>query len=183
MCPQGDGDKRARSPGRARRKALKPLARGMPGYSGVTVVTTLVCFFTFAREAAGATSARHSLRPPISGRKVHARLGRGCVARTVSSCPDMPPSLKLRRPSELLARRSLGGDGIRASIIFTTTLSKKMDHRVKPGDDGLRTGKREWLFENVRLLDILAIVPAKAGTQYSRDAEKPRRTGSPLARG
>jgi hypothetical protein len=33
-----------------------------------------------------------------------------------SSCPDLPPSLKLRRPSELVARRSLGGDGIRASI-------------------------------------------------------------------
>jgi hypothetical protein len=38
----------------------------MPGVSGVTVVATLVCFFIFAREAAGATSARHSLRPLIS---------------------------------------------------------------------------------------------------------------------
>jgi hypothetical protein len=57
---------------------------------------------------------------------------------------------------------------IRASIIFATAFSRKMDHRVKPGDDGLRTGKRAWLFENVRLLDILAVVPAKAGTQYSR---------------
>src|SRR5438046_8448956 len=37
----------------------------MPGVSGVTVVTTLVCFFHFAREAAGASRARHSLRPLI----------------------------------------------------------------------------------------------------------------------
>jgi hypothetical protein len=37
----------------------------MPGDSGVTVVTMLVCFFYFAREAAGALSARHSLRPLI----------------------------------------------------------------------------------------------------------------------
>src|ERR1700733_3547288 len=29
----GDGDKRARSPGRARRKPLKPLRAGMPGFS------------------------------------------------------------------------------------------------------------------------------------------------------
>jgi hypothetical protein len=39
----------------------------MPGRSGVTVVTMLVCFFSFAREAAGASRARHSLRPLISG--------------------------------------------------------------------------------------------------------------------
>src|SRR6202171_5709812 len=38
-----DGDKRARSPGRARSKPLKPLRAGMPGYSGGPVVTTLVC--------------------------------------------------------------------------------------------------------------------------------------------
>jgi hypothetical protein len=37
----------------------------MPGDSGVTVVTTLVCLFYFACEAAGASSARHSLRPLI----------------------------------------------------------------------------------------------------------------------
>ena len=35
----------------------------MPGEPGVTVVTMLVCFFYFACEAAGASSARHSLRP------------------------------------------------------------------------------------------------------------------------
>ena len=48
----------------------------MPGDSGVTVVTTLVCFFHFAREAAGASGARHSLRPLISGGgKFNAKLG------------------------------------------------------------------------------------------------------------
>jgi hypothetical protein len=48
----------------------------MPGVSGVTVVTTLVCSFYFACEAAGASCARHSPRPLSSGRKFHARLGR-----------------------------------------------------------------------------------------------------------
>ena len=41
----------------------KAIARGMPDDFGVTVVTTLVCFSLFACEAAGASSARHSLRP------------------------------------------------------------------------------------------------------------------------
>jgi hypothetical protein len=40
----------------------KTIARGMPGRSGVTVVTNS-CAFYFAREAAGASGARHSLRP------------------------------------------------------------------------------------------------------------------------
>ena len=54
----------------------KTIARGMPVISGVTVVTTLVCFF-FAREAAGALSTRHSLRPLLSrARMVLAKLGR-----------------------------------------------------------------------------------------------------------
>ncbi len=35
----------------------------MPGETGVTVVTMLVCFLSLAYEAAGALDARHSLRP------------------------------------------------------------------------------------------------------------------------
>jgi len=37
----------------------------MPGETGVTVVTMLVCSFHLAHKAAGATGARHSLRPLI----------------------------------------------------------------------------------------------------------------------
>ena len=42
----------------------KTTARGMPGESGVTVVTNSRVFYT-TREAAGASGARHSLRPLI----------------------------------------------------------------------------------------------------------------------
>ena len=49
-----------------REVSRKTIARGMPGETGVTVVTTLVCFIYFAREAAGALGARHSLRPLFS---------------------------------------------------------------------------------------------------------------------
>jgi|ERR1700730_15475227 hypothetical protein len=49
----------------------------MPGDSGVTVVTMLVCSFYFACEAAGASSARHSLRPLIfQGQDFQANLAR-----------------------------------------------------------------------------------------------------------
>src|SRR5258707_6978377 len=49
-----------------REVSRKTIARGMPGETGVTVVTTLVCLFFITHEAAGASSARHSLRPLIS---------------------------------------------------------------------------------------------------------------------
>src|ERR1700730_14559904 len=38
----------------------------MLGETGGPVVTTLVCFLFFAREAAGAAGTRHSLRPLFS---------------------------------------------------------------------------------------------------------------------
>src|SRR5438270_7488916 len=45
----------------------------MPDDSGVTVVTMLVCFLFFACEAAGASRARHSLRPHLcwAGKFMH----------------------------------------------------------------------------------------------------------------
>src|SRR6266850_5697415 len=48
------------SPGRARRKPLKPLRAGMPGDSGVLVYSVPI---KSAREAAGATGIRRSPRP------------------------------------------------------------------------------------------------------------------------
>ena len=45
-----DGDKKARSPGRARRKPLKPIARGKPDEPDEPVVTWFVCFFICTRS-------------------------------------------------------------------------------------------------------------------------------------
>jgi hypothetical protein len=64
--PRDDGGKRARSPGRARSKPLKPLRAGMPGDPGATVVTNSCAFYT-AHEAAGATGTRPSLRNGFNG--------------------------------------------------------------------------------------------------------------------
>jgi hypothetical protein len=60
----------ARLSGETTKETVKTIARGMPGVSGVTVVDLLGVLFIFAPEAAGATSARHSLRPLFSGRTI-----------------------------------------------------------------------------------------------------------------
>ena len=70
----GDGVKQARSPGRARRKPLKPLRAGMPGEFRWTCSDYARVVHFFPREAAGALGTRHSPRPP--GRMLHPRLGR-----------------------------------------------------------------------------------------------------------
>ena len=82
----GDGGKQARSPGRARRKLLKPLRAGMPGDSGVLVVTRVRSTNTSAHEAAGATGIRHSPRPlwaedSSTARALCAARSRRCVCR------------------------------------------------------------------------------------------------------
>jgi hypothetical protein len=46
---------------------VKTIAQGRPDVVGEPVVTTLVCFIYFAREAAGATGTRLSLRPLFWG--------------------------------------------------------------------------------------------------------------------
>src|SRR5882724_10378420 len=61
----GDGGKRARSPGRARRKPLKPLRAGMPGDSGVLVVTRVRSTTTKCTR------------------------GRGCIGRPAFPTPSM----------------------------------------------------------------------------------------------
>ncbi len=69
-----DGGKQARSPGRARRKPLKPLRAGMPGDSGVLVYS---CAFY---QCQAHTRLRVQRAPGVPhalfGRKIHQRLGR-----------------------------------------------------------------------------------------------------------
>ena len=61
---RGDGDKQARSPGRARRKPLKPSACGNAGsFRCIRGDYARVVFSLIPREAAGALRARHSPRP------------------------------------------------------------------------------------------------------------------------
>jgi hypothetical protein len=52
----GNGGKKARSPGRARSKPLKPIAQGRPGISGEPVVTCLRAFY-FCTQGCGCAEA------------------------------------------------------------------------------------------------------------------------------
>jgi hypothetical protein len=70
-----DGGKRARSPGRARHKPLKPLRAGMPGDSGVLVVTRVL--LTTTKRTRGRGCSGHPAFPtPSIGREILAELGR-----------------------------------------------------------------------------------------------------------
>src|SRR5258705_12152104 len=94
-----------------REVSRKTIARGMPGRSGVTVVTMLVCLFFITHEAAGASSVRHSLRPLILlGERfctTRAHCAAGTRSRmflrclTVESAPSHPtPSFRGSRKAE-----------------------------------------------------------------------------------
>jgi hypothetical protein len=78
--------KKSWTPGRARRKPLKPLARGMPERSDCTCGDYARVLFYFAREAAGAAGARHSLRPLSIGGDFCGQLGRFQRREKASLC-------------------------------------------------------------------------------------------------
>src|SRR5882672_7597989 len=58
-----------------REVSRKTIARGMPGETGVTVVTTLVCFVLFRTRGCGCIE-RPAFPAPSIGRKFQAHLGR-----------------------------------------------------------------------------------------------------------
>jgi hypothetical protein len=69
----------AKKPGHRgeREITVKTIAQGRPDCFGEPVVTMLVWFFKFPREAAGASGTRLSLRPLIfRGQEVQAKLAR-----------------------------------------------------------------------------------------------------------
>src|SRR5579872_5129363 len=68
-----DGDKKARSPGRAWSKPLKPAARGMPGVSGEARGDYTRTLFHFACEAAGALKHPAFPAPSVFEGKISAR--------------------------------------------------------------------------------------------------------------
>src|ERR1700688_3884256 len=89
----GDGGKKARSPGRARRKPLKPLRGECRAFSGVTVVTNARVYYT-PRAAAGASGARHSLRPlwaEANSKPGRIAAGRECASAlaVIASLPSL----------------------------------------------------------------------------------------------
>ena len=72
-------------------ETVKTIARGMPGQSGEPVVDLLVVLFYFAREAAGATGTRHSLRPLFGGTPISKPRARRAAGRFVM--PGLDPGI------------------------------------------------------------------------------------------
>ncbi len=67
-----DGGKQARSPGRARRKPLKPLRAGMPGDSGVLVVTRVRSTTTKCTRGCGCSGHPAFPTPSLGERFINA---------------------------------------------------------------------------------------------------------------
>ncbi len=99
----GDGVKKRGHRGE-REVSRKTIARGMPGRSGVTVVTNSYAFFS-ACEAAGALGTRHSLRPLFSERRTFLQnLGR-VAPREYGAVPSLRGAK--RRSNPLLLRGNM----------------------------------------------------------------------------
>jgi hypothetical protein len=92
----GDGGKRARSPGRARHKLLKPLRAGMPGESGVLVVTRVRSTNTKCTRGRGC-SGHPAFPTPSRGREIHAQLGRIAPRDRERASRIGAPSLRAKR--------------------------------------------------------------------------------------
>src|SRR5882757_2184362 len=84
--------------GESSKETVKTIARGMPGEPGEPVVTMLVCSFYFACEAAGASRARHSLRPLIfSGQDLQSKTRVECAARSRTHILASLPATNAKR--------------------------------------------------------------------------------------
>ena len=92
--PLGDGGKSARSPGRARRKPLKPLRAGMPGDSGVLVVTRVRSANTKCTRGRGCNGHPAFPTPSLGERLIN---GSGALrGEVVNVCLDLS-SLRAQR--------------------------------------------------------------------------------------
>src|ERR1700738_1818358 len=96
----------------------------MPGDSGVTVVTMLVCLFYFACEAAGASSARYSLRPLIFEGRTFWQNSRGLSGEIAKPCLDVIARSNLsavaqRATASAEARRAKAEGGSDEAIQFS----------------------------------------------------------------
>ena len=123
----GDGGKKARSPGRARKKPLKPFAQGMPGKSGEPVVTTSCVFLT--RNCGCASGARHSLRPLILEGRCFSKT-RACERRGRKSMPEVSAQTRLSCPDLIRASIELHKNAFERGWIAGS--SPAMTKRMRP---------------------------------------------------
>src|SRR3954454_24007030 len=103
---QGDGDNKARSPGRSRRKPLKPSRAGMPGGPGEPTVTTSCAFYPFCTRDCGCIK-RPAFPTPFlrKGGRNLAQLGRIRAARMLKHDLTSSPATNAKRLRNGAGRR------------------------------------------------------------------------------
>ncbi len=103
----GDGDKKARSPGRVRRKPLKPLLRGCRVIFGATAVNTRVHLALPLRtRGCGCTGHPAFPTPSLGGGRFTQSFGRN--PRRESSTHVSKPSLRAQRSNPSCNKREVG---------------------------------------------------------------------------
>jgi hypothetical protein len=172
----GDGGKQAWSPGRARRKPLKPLRAGTSGDSGVLVVTRVRSTTTKCTRGRGCQG--HPAFPtPSQGRKIQQRLGRiaprgrsrvrnesNVIGPSSDPCPPSQGASGWRQPlvrsisdGHLIFRRicpSFGGPG-RASPKPPFFCCEQVGPCYKPAARGIAAGPDAILAGVAELVDAL----------------------------
>jgi hypothetical protein len=110
--------------GESTKETVKTIAQGRPGVSGKPVVTTLVCFTNFAREAAGASGTRLSLRPLLSEGQKFGQTSDAWRRENAKVC--------LRTMSSSPRKR---GSSIPETLMMESRGCGVLDRPVKPDDD------------------------------------------------
>jgi hypothetical protein len=185
-----DGDKKARSPGRARSKLLKPLRAGMPGNPGEPVVTTARVHSTLFCTRGCGCIGRPAFPTPLVGRKINAQLGRftprecGVMFSTViareggrSSIPEAV-TIESRSRGVLDAPPSRGMTTISVERSRTTLASSLRKQRPITTGHGVMRKASNSVFQNKR---HGVWVPAFAGTTL-RDTINARQSPAPWSR-
>ena len=153
-----DGGKQARSPGRARRKPLKPLRGECRAFSGVTVVTNARVYYHYTRgcgrigrPAFPAPSDFRGRNEQAKPRAKSAARSRSCVRR---HCLRQTRSVCAREPTGRANARPMTGSATKQSIL---SLCREMDCFAEPVI-GRRFAPARWLAMTVlgpsRLFEI-----------------------------
>ena len=126
--------------GETTKETVKTIRAGNAGSFRPTCGDYARVLFVFAREAAGAPSTRHSLRPLSSGATHRQAPGAICAAGT-RNCAYLTSLRGARRRSNQ-ASLVLSWPGcpwlVPAIQVFISRKGKQdVDHRDEPGDDGL----------------------------------------------
>src|ERR1700687_3811970 len=130
----------------------------MPGETSVTVVTMLVCSFYFACEAAGASCARHSLRPLISeGRTFIAKLARNVQRDREAVFAVIARSEATKHPSHYERHgllRSARNDGLQLNSLGCLKIELK---RTPPRLLRVAVVKQDMTLQKITPIDIKAL--------------------------